>query len=790
MKHMIISAAGLGLVIALSSCATKNGSDSAGVPVSQAPGRASAQAEASSGPDYSVPASSDWPRTFSNGTTSYTVYEPVVDSWDGHALIARSAVAVQSPGRTQPTYGVINLNAFTLVDKSTRTVSLENVRIVSGNFPSDRAQTPGYLAALRDHFPKQIGTLPLDALEAGLNAVQPKTRTGPLNNAPPKIIFSTRPAILVSIDGPAAYRMVAGTGLLRVLNTRVLLLKDPAGQFYLHYLDGYLEAPALDGPWSVAARPPIGAAVAEQQARESQQVDLLEGQPGPDTGETPSLHTSPLPAVYVATAPTELITFNGEPQFVAIAGADLLYVANTSGNVFQRTSDQHTYVLIAGRWFRAPSLKGPWQFVPGNRLPHDFAEIPDSSLKENVKASVPGTRQAEEALIDNSIPETAAVPRATEMAASQFDGPPKLEPIPGTPLHYVVNSDTPVIEVDGRSWYACQNGVWFASTSVNGPWIVAASIPAVIGTIPVTSLLHYLTYAQVYDSTPDVVYEGYTPGYLGTEVADDGTVVYGTGYWYPPWIGTYWFGPPFTWGFGWDCCWTPWWGWGFGVGFGWDCGLGGFGWRGCYPPAPWWGAYRHWGFFHDRGGLLARGRLGGVNTAANVYGRQAFRTGSPQNAILRNGPSDNYGRAYNSRTGQLAAGQRGRVRNVYNSGWAPRGNSGFARTGGFATPNRGVLLRNGNGGFTGAQSMSRPGLRYDIRANRPRIYSSPRFSDFHGEFTGRGFSGSGRFESDAHEHGFFHGGGGGGHGGGEGGGRGGGGGHGGGGGGGHGGGGR
>ena len=43
-----------------------------------------------------------------------------------------------------------------------------------------------------------------------------------------------------------------------------------------------------------------------------------------------------------------------------------------------------------------------------------------------------------------------------------------------------------------------------------------------------------------------VVYEGYTPGYLGTVVTPDGTVVYGTGYAYQPWIGDTWYAAPAT----------------------------------------------------------------------------------------------------------------------------------------------------------------------------------------------------------------------------------------------------
>jgi hypothetical protein len=360
--------------------------------------------------------------------------------------------------------------------------------------------------------------------------------------------------------------------------------------------------------------------------------------------------------VYVTTKPTELITFNGQPDFIPILGTRLLYAENTTANVFKSLTDQRTYVLLAGRWFSAPSLDGPWQFVPGTRLPSDFANISDSSPKENVKACVPGTTQAAEALIANSIPQSTAVARSTSMPAPQTDGPPQLLPIEGTPLYYVANSATPIIRISDQSWYACQNGVWFTSSSVNGPWTVATSIPPVIYTIPVTSPLHYLTYVRVYGATPESVYEGYTPGYLGTEVSPDGTVVYGTGYPYPPWIGDDWYGGPPTWGYGWDPFWTPWDDWGFAFGFGWGCGYGRFGWWRCHPPVPGWGAFHHHG--HDwAGGNRSFGGHGWATTSGRFYGRPGFAAFSGQGRLLRGGPT--FGRAYNSRTGTLVAGGRG-----------------------------------------------------------------------------------------------------------------------------------
>ena len=629
---------------------------------------------------------SGWPCQFWSDKSSYTVFTPQVDSWDGHSLVARSAVYVQVIGESQPTYGVIAFKAITLVDKTTHAAALKETEITSADFPSAPGRQADLLMVLKKKFPDHAPALSLDFLETSLAVNQMPIRKQEVNNASPKIIFSDQPAILVAIDGPPAYRPVPGTELERVINTRALVLKDRAGRFYLHVLGGYMEAPALDGPWKIIEQSPAGAAIAEKLAQTSSSpVDLLAGQPDPKTGKIPSLQSATAPVIYTTTTPAELITFNGRPDFVPIAGTHLLYAANTTGNVFKLLTDQQTYVLIAGRWFRAPTLKGPWQFLPGNELTSDFTAIPDNSPKENVKASVPGTPQATEALIANSIPQGTEVTRTTPMPDPQIDGTPRLEPITGTPLYYVANSATPIVEVDAQSWYACQNGVWYAATSVNGPWTVADSVPAVIYTIPPTSPLHYLTYVQVYGSTPAVVYEGYTPGYLGTVAADDNTVVYGTGYDYPPWIGSVWYCPPITWGYGWDDCWLPWWGWGFGFGFGYG---------GCwYPPGPCWGFDRGW-HNHGWGGGWGWRHDGWAGTAGNIYDHHGFHSasGSFGNREWANG----YGHAYNSRTGQLAAGQQARIQNAFNDSRMPMSRAGLGGNRIFNASNQGFLSSSGS----------------------------------------------------------------------------------------------
>jgi len=795
MKRVVVSAFAIGTVVLLLSCATRNA------------------AQTTDGPLYGAaitaagPVSDPWPLVFISGTNTYTVFEPQCDSWDGHQLVGRSAIAVQPYGQAQPTYGVLGFSAITLVNKTTRTVALADVKVTGADFPSAHGQMQDCLTTLRQVFPERAPSLSLDRLEGSLTSLQPR-KAERLNNTPPRVIVATRPAVLVYIDGPPAWRPVPDTKLERVINTRTLLLKDESGKYYLHIFDGYLQADSLDGHWMVAARAPDGAAAAEKQALDSGQVDLMQGAPDAITRKEPSLRTSAIPDVFVATAPAELITFSGSPEFASVPGTDLLYADNTSADVFKLLTDQQNYILISGRWYRAPSLNGPWQFVPGNQLPSDFANIPDTSPKENVKAAVPGTPQAEEALIANSIPQSTAVAKTGQMQNPQVDGTVQLAAIAGTPLHYVVNSATPIIEVDPQSWYACQNGVWYVATSANGPWTVATSVPAVIYTIPTSSPLHYLTYVQVYGSTPDVVYEGYTPGYLGTEVADDGTVVYGTGYDYAPWIGTVWYGPPVTWGCGFAPCWTPWWGWGFDCGFGWGCGFAGFGWWGCYPPFPWWGGYGCWHDF-DRDGWGGGDRGDFANTGADFYHHRgsfsAFRgdgqrsrfVGRDFSAASRQGHygwTGDYGRAYNSRTGQLAAGQWARVQSVSGSAWNPAGGSGSVRNNenalrgdAFGVNNRGMAYN--NGWFdrtrpinpTGSQVRSGPvrqwnygaafGNAYQSYASRNRPFYSPKFGSLNrniqsyspgGWRNGNGFSASSRSGGWFHSVGsFFHGGGGG-----------------------------
>src|SRR5262249_26140780 len=293
----------------------------------------------------------------------------------------------------------------------------------------------------------------------------------PVKNDPPTIIFTPKTGVLVSIDGEPAWRSVPGTSLERVINSRALiLLDDSSGKYYVHLFDGFMVAAALTGPYAVATQVPAAANKVAQDLSKQGIVDLMTG----PSDKKMSLKVA-RPDVVVATTPTEIVITDGAPDWAPLDGTMLLYVKNTTGNVFKDLNDQNTYVLVTGRWFRSPGFTGPWQYVAGKDLPPDFFKIPDDSPKENVKAAIPGTAQAQEAVIASQIPETATVSRTKATFTPVINGAPDLKPVENTSLMYVYNSPTPIIMAGTYEWYALQTGLWFTASTVQGPWVVATT---------------------------------------------------------------------------------------------------------------------------------------------------------------------------------------------------------------------------------------------------------------------------------------------------------------------------
>jgi hypothetical protein len=472
-----------------------------------------------------------WPRQVVKNGAKLVYYQPQIDEWrDYKELTGRLAFALTPPGGKE-LLGVASLQAGTAVDKESRTVYFRDITVTDVRLPSLDAAAAGPMETLvRSLMPSSGEPISVDRLLADLDRSNIAAQPVPVKNDPPEIFFSTSPALLLMVQGEPVLAPVEGTGLQYIVNTNWDLFFDKSEkQYYLLDREVWLKAAELKGPWKrTNALPKDMAKLPPNQNWD----DVRKAVPPPAGGAVPQVFFSSMPA--------ELILFKGEPVYAKVPGTNLVYVTNTDNDVFADDQAHQFYVLLSGRWFQSGAFKGPWTYA-GDKLPADFAKIPSDSPKARVLASVPGTVEASDAVLLAQVPTTAVLNKSDAEAKAKvtYDGAPQFKPVEGTSLQYAANTQEKVIQVKDQ-YYLCYQAVWLVSSTPNGPWKVADSIPSEIYSIPPSSPVYNVTYVTQ-TTTPTTVESSSTSGYLGMFVvgAAVGTcIAYGTGYYYPPYM--YW----------------------------------------------------------------------------------------------------------------------------------------------------------------------------------------------------------------------------------------------------------
>ncbi len=586
-----------------------------------------------------VSAQEDWPKTISaSDGTIIKMYQPQPDSFAGDQLKSRSAISVLEKGSSDPVFGTLWSTSKVETDRDTRQVAIESITISAIKIPADTNKNKlNYIkTTVESKLPSIVGQIPLDEILASLDQNLDETRlSNDINTQVPKMIYTTHPSVLVVIDGVAKLKKNKKWGVEAVINSPFTIVRDRDGSFYLYGGQHWYTAASPTGPYSY-----ISGKVSRRLRKIEKAFAKNNSNQINNDGEAPAADTV-IPAIIVSTTPAELIQSNGEPDFLPITGTSLLYVGNSANDIFMDTHSQQYYVLISGRWYQSKTLadNSQWQYIASDKLPADFAKIPEGSPKDNVLASVAGTDAAREALMDAQIPQTAKVDRKKATTNVVYDGDPQFQNIKGTRLQYAVNTSSTVLLYEGR-YYAVDNGVWFVADSPSGPWAASTQRPGDLDLIPPGSSVYNTKFVDIYDATPDYIYMGYTPGYLNSYIYGP-TVVYGTGFYYEPWIGNYYYPRPWSWGF--DMGYNPWYGWSFGLGYGFDWfnmgfgfgGYGGYGWYG-----GWWGPS-----FYNRSGIAARNGSAFAG-GRNDNNRAGFRNGISGGRAANNVITDRLGNVY------------------------------------------------------------------------------------------------------------------------------------------------
>ncbi|MFV8820029.1 carbohydrate-binding family V/XII [Haliea sp. E17] len=629
----------------------------------------------------------DWPQEVSAEEGTITVYQPQPEALTGNLLTGRAAMSLDLKGNDETIFGAFWFEATLDTDQDAGTALIRDLRVTRVRWPDSKdAAEQRFTAIVESALPENGFTISLDRLSASLESAQVEQKSlDNLKHEPPAVLFRDTPAVLLSYDGKPRYGDIDNSPYQRILNTPLAVVRRKgSSEYWLTSGTFWYRAGDPMGPWQSTSSPPADLAAMVQAA------ETDDSQPQPD---------SP-PEIVTADQPTELIVTQGKPAWQSLPGGKVLFVENTESPWLRDLGTNNMYLLLSGRWYRSKQQDGPWTFVPADQLPPAFADIPPDSDIGGLRSSVAGTEEADNAVLDAQIPQTAAIKRDEVTLSVQYDGKPEFSKIPGTDVSYAVNTGSQVLAIHNR-YYAVDNGVWFTASAATGPWQVADSIPeAEIQKIPPSSPVYNTTYVHVYESTPEVVYVGYLPGYLWS-FPYYGVPVYGTGWYYPPYFGSYYYPRPATWGF--NVGYNPWTGWSFGLSYSNGFFNFGIGWGGGYP-----GGYRPWGCCNGWYGGGYRGPViintGNINIGNNVnVGNRAnlgnridrggkVNIGNARQNIYNNGANRQrvadrstamaqlkQARPVNNRANNVYADRDGNVARKVQDGWESRNNGQWSK---------------------------------------------------------------------------------------------------------------
>lgn len=469
----------------------------------------------------------EYPRTITVDSATLTVHHPVIDQWEDFKVVEGwIPVEIRLPDSETLWVGAARARANTRVDLARRLVTLSGQQVLDTRFsnPGAPAEAGRIARHAVDGHPHTIllDTL-LHALASDFKIPAQGGDPAQLNGRPPRIVVAQQPTQLLLIDKEPVAAPVTGTALEFVVNTDWKLFHHPpTGSWYVLNQGTWQTATMLaTGGWRTTLELP---ADFRMLALGDEWADIRHALP-------PRLPEVEPPPFIISLEPTELVQIDGPPRLQDAGNSGLRYVANTDRDLFALAG--RWYLLLAGRWFQADSLDGAWRAV--DRLPGAFEAIPETHPRARVRAAIPGTVESVVAMME------ATLPRRREVSAEEAEGlvagyvgPPQFEPIEGTDLARAVNSPQYVFR-HNNFYYLCHQAAWFMSHDPNGPWTVAHTVPDGVYRIPPTDPAYFVTFVRpaVADDDPQKVSFEFNGGYHGS-FSTGVTVVYGTGWHYPP----------------------------------------------------------------------------------------------------------------------------------------------------------------------------------------------------------------------------------------------------------------
>ncbi|GAB5374798.1 MAG: hypothetical protein AcusKO_12600 [Acuticoccus sp.] len=138
--------------------------------------------------------------------------------------------------------------------------------------------------------------------------------------------------------------------------------------------------------------------------------------------------------------------------------------SNTNWDVLV-TADTYYLLRDGESWLTASALDGDWSAV--DTLPDALSpSCPTTTTEKDARAAMPPKP------FDGGAPKVFYSDKPAELII--FDGPMKREPVTGTNLEWVSNTETDLFfDTANNTWYVLLSGRWFSAASLDGPWTFA-----------------------------------------------------------------------------------------------------------------------------------------------------------------------------------------------------------------------------------------------------------------------------------------------------------------------------
>ena len=147
----------------------------------------------------------DWPKELTTASgDKVKLYQPQAESFSNNVLKYNAAIALVESGKTEPVFGTYWSTANTVTDGNNRNVSIESLSVTDIRFPGevDEPTINEIKTVLESEVPAMHLSMDKSDLESSLNSYQEQSKlSSAFNNNPPKVIYTSKPSILVLIDG-------------------------------------------------------------------------------------------------------------------------------------------------------------------------------------------------------------------------------------------------------------------------------------------------------------------------------------------------------------------------------------------------------------------------------------------------------------------------------------------------------------------------------------------------------------------------------------------------------------